>query len=63
MFYSVIGDTTALKYFYIDPVTGEISLKKSIKEDSNTRYSVSTGQGTHSVVMAMVGHSIYLSCE
>ena len=44
MFYSVIGDTTARKYFYVDPVTGAISLKRSIKEDTNTRYSVSTGR-------------------
>jgi hypothetical protein len=40
MYYSLIGQENALKYFYVDPNSGDISLKRSIAEDTADQYQV-----------------------
>ena len=40
MYYSLIGRENALKYFYVDLNTGEISLKRSIRDDTADQYMV-----------------------
>lgn len=34
--YEIVGDTRALEYYYINPDTGEISLKKYLTEGTQT---------------------------
>ena len=38
--YTIYGNEVAKKYFYIDPDTGAVSLKKIIAKDTNTKYQV-----------------------
>ena len=39
--YYLIGDAVAQQYFMVDRQTGEISVRKDLADDRNTRYSVS----------------------
>ncbi len=41
IYYTLIGNDKAMEYFYVDPKTGVVSLKKSILTDSTARYDVS----------------------
>ncbi len=41
MYYSLIGDDKAQDFFYVDPTTGAVSLKKAINQDTSTQYDVS----------------------
>lgn len=38
--YSITGDTTAMTYFYINPDSGRISLKQSIKGTGVNQFRV-----------------------
>ena len=40
VYYSLTADEKAMEYFYIDPDTGVISLKKTIADDNSPRYQV-----------------------
>ena len=44
IYYTLIGNDKAMEYFYVDPKTGVVSLKKSILRDSTARYDVSNLQ-------------------
>jgi len=39
--YSLLGDATALEYFYVTPDTGNIYLRRSIINTQITRFTVS----------------------
>ena len=52
--YSLIGDDTALEFFYVDPNNGEISLKASIADDDNKRYRVRTCNGKMDLVTFVI---------
>ena len=40
--YYLIGDALAQQYFMVNRQTGEVSVRKDLGDDRNTRYSVST---------------------
>jgi protocadherin Fat 4 len=40
LYYSLIGDEVSQKYFYVDPMTGIVSLKKTITDDTNLQYEL-----------------------
>ncbi len=40
--YTLVGDETAREFFYINPTTGEVSIKKPLSEGSASTYTVST---------------------
>ena len=46
MYYELIGDENAQKYFYVDPDRGVISLKQSILSDDQDQYEVRSRFGT-----------------
>lgn len=53
--YSAVGDGSALAFFSINPQTGGVFVKNSLRQDSLVSYTVSSPQAT-------VGpHSIFLS--
>ncbi len=41
IFFTLTGNEKAIEFFYVDPTTGVVSLKKSIKDDDTARYEVS----------------------
>ena len=41
--YSLIGDETAMRFFYVDPNSGICSLKMSIQDHADSKYYVSKG--------------------
>ena len=40
VYYRIVGNEKAQEFFYIDPRTGVVSLKKSIANDNTARYQV-----------------------
>ena len=46
IYYSLLGDDTAMEFFYVNAMTGEVSLKSVILHDVNSRYQVSL-QGSY----------------
>ncbi len=40
--YYLIGDTLAQQYFMVNDVSGEVTVRKDLAADSNTRYTVSS---------------------
>ena len=38
--YRIVGDNRARKFFYVDPPSGEISLKQSIQNEADNSFSV-----------------------
>ena len=49
--YSLIGDETAQSFFYINPTTGEISLRKSLLSGTATTYTVSVSYSSIYIVL------------
>ena len=41
MRYSLIGDTTAIEYFYVNPTTGVVSIKKPLSATDIATFKVS----------------------
>lgn len=39
--YTLVGDAAAREFFYINPTTGEVSIKKPLSEGSAATYTVS----------------------
>lgn len=40
MIYSIVGDDLAKQFFYVNPTTGVITLKKLLTEDNHLEYNV-----------------------
>jgi len=40
LIYSITGDALAQQYFYINPTTGVVTLKKLLTEDDSPEYNV-----------------------
>ena len=47
IYYDIIGDEVAQKFFFIDPRTGVVSLKRTIANEENVRYQVSYRPGRY----------------
>ena len=41
MRYSLVGDTTAIEYFYVNPTTGVVSIKKPLSATDIATFKVS----------------------
>lgn len=58
--YSIVGDDTAMRFFYIDADTGVISLKSSIVDDTSTRYMVCVPLSCLNISLSLILFSSYL---
>ena len=55
--YSAVGDGSALAFFSINPQTGGVFVKNSLRQDSLVSYTVSSPQATvgpHSIFQSLV---------
>ena len=41
MLYSIVGDAKARQFFYINPDTGAVTIKRLLSEDKDAEYNVS----------------------
>ena len=70
MRYSLLGDAVAMEFFYIDPGTGNITLKRLLTEDSSPRYNirviailVDLREPTYMYIVHRLNMSIDRECE